>query len=771
MRLRDGVSAGFGALAVGLSIFAIGGRPRWAQLAVALAAAAALVPLVTSRRVLGRRSPLVALALVAAGLTALQLIPLPHALLAWLNPVGVGLRDDGAALAGISPGHTISLDVPGTLDALIFFVTLLGIAVVALRNAASESGRYRVSAVVAALCGAYAIVGGVHKLFDIDKLYGVYADTGGPTLLGPLLNSNQSGCLMAIGAALSLGLAAYPRQRAAARAAWFGCALACAIAELATLSRGGALALGAGGFVTVAALLAQRLVAARSSTAGDEVLRRRRATFWASSLPIGVVAVCAVVVVLYASAGGVKDQFEHTTLDELHAPRSKYTAWRSAEALIDETPWVGVGRGAFAPVFQRVHPASAYATYTHLENEYLQAVVDWGVPGALLLGLCAAWLVIAALRRWRDGPLAAGALGALAAVLLQSNVDFGIEYLGLAAPMTAVAATLAYVPFRETTPRRLAITRGVRALHVAALAAAAALLCTSLTTTIAEDHAALVARGEAQLTPADLRDPLARHPFDYYAYALAASVKLRAGDPSAVQLLNHALTLHPTDPGLHLAAARLLLGARRPDQAAIEYAAALPAARDPARMFDEIAKRLPLELAAVAIPFDPLRLDDWGQMLDEHGHADLELAWLERFVARDPQPRACARLYSLAVKRVDTDVIAQVAQRCPELQPSQAERLALARALHDRHADDKVAQLLADVESWQGRSDEKLAAWQLLCDAQLDLASYEPARRCLLRLGGAPGVTPELTARLAESLDRIDQAQRAAAALGSAAKN
>ncbi len=149
-----------------------------------------------------------------------------------------------------------------------------------------------------------------------------------------------------------------------------------------TLSRGGALALGIGGFVTIAALVAQRFVA-------NDTPRRRRAGFLSSSLPIGIVSVCAVIVVLYASAGGVKDQFTRTSLDEIHAPRSKFAAWRSAVELIDESPWVGIGRGAFEPVFQRVHPASAYATYTYLENEYLQAVVDWGVPGALVLAFVA----------------------------------------------------------------------------------------------------------------------------------------------------------------------------------------------------------------------------------------------------------------------------------------------------------------------------------------------------------------------------------------------
>jgi O-antigen ligase len=755
MRLRDGVSAGFGVAATALSIFAIAGRPRGAQIAIVLAVAGALVPIVTSRRVLGRLSPLVALAALAALLSALQLIPLPHSVLDALNPTAASLRDDGAALTGVSPGHTITLDTPATLGALIFFVALLALAIVALRVATSEGGRYRLVALVATLCGLCALVGAVHRLFDIYELYGVYANTGGPQLLTPLLNSNQTACLMAVGTVLSIGLVMYPRQKSWLRAAWLACALVCAVACLMTLSRGGALALGIGGFVTIAALVAQRFVA-------NDTPHRRRAGFLSSSLPIGIVSVCAVIVVLYASAGGVKDQFTRTSLDEIHAPRSKFAAWRSAVELVDESPWVGIGRGAFEPVFQRVHPASAYATYTHLENEYLQAVVDWGVPGALLLAFVAIWLVVAALRRWRDGPLAAGALGALAAVLLQSNVDFGIEFLGLAAPMTIVVATLVYVPLRETTPKRLAATRAMRLAHVAALALGALLLATSITKPIAEDHAELEAHTD--VSPDELHGTLTRHPFDYYGYARLAESMLRANQPGAVRLLNHALVLHPTDPGLHIAAARMLYAAKHADQAAIEYAAALPAARDQRRIFAEIAQRFAPDVAATAIPADIEMIDAWMRTLADLKRDDIAAAWLEHVVLLKPQAlHACERLFALATQRVDLAAIDIVKQRCVEYQPSEPDRLALAKVLHAKGADAAIVPLLSDVGSWQGRSDEKVDAWLVLCEAQIALAKFADAKHCLRQLDGTGIVPQELVPKLADALERADEGERRSA--------
>jgi tetratricopeptide (TPR) repeat protein/O-antigen ligase len=746
MRARDAVAAGFGVAAIELSIFAIGGRPRWAQMLVALAVAGALIPLVTSRRTFARKSPLVVLAAIAVLVCAIQLLPLPHGLLEALDPVGTGLRDDGAALAGNAAGSTISLDVPGTLDALIFFATLLGLAIVALRISTSDGGRYRINALVAASCGAYALVTGFHRVFDIYSLYGVYDDTGGPPMLGPLLNSNQTACLTAVGAVVAIGLAMYQRQRAGTRVIWFTCAIACAVVCLLTESRGGALALAAGGFVTVATLVTQRF---------SDPARRPRNDLLSRSLPIGIVAICAIVVVIYASAGGIKGQFEQTSWSELHAPRSKFVAWRSAMTLIDEAPWSGIGRGAFEPVFQRVHPASAFATYTHVENEYLQAVIDWGVPVAVVLSFVAIWLVVAALRRWRDGPLTAGVFGALVAVALQSNVDFGVEFLGIAAPCTALAATLVYVPLRDTTPRRLAMSRLVRIAHVAGLVVAALLLSASITTPIDEDHDAL------EHDPTIAAREVVRHPFDYYGYARLAETAFHDGkEANAIQLLNHALTLHPTDPGLHVAAARLLYAAKHPEQAAIEYAAALPAARDPRRLLAEVTQRLPLAAAASALPPDVERIDQWLQILAELQRDDVALAWLERVVLLEPRAaHACESLFRLATHRGDLDAIDVMKHRCLDFQASEEDRVALGHVLQTKHDPAAIAALLADVESWSVRTDIKLDAWQMLCEAWIDLGKLDDARHCLHQIEGMGMLPADRTAKIVEDLERVDKAR------------
>jgi O-antigen ligase len=751
MRGRDWISTRVGAVALAVAIFAIGGASRWAQALVAITVAFAIAPIVRSRRTFARISPLVALLGVAIALSAIQLLPLPHALVEWLSPTMTSLRDDGAALFGFEPHATITADVPATRCALIFFVTLLGIAVVMLRIATSENGRFRILATVAALCGGAALVGDLHTLLGLTKLYGLIAPLEAqPRVLGPLFNSNHFGCLMALGSVLSMGLVMYQRQPSWMRVAWLAIVALCGLTALATLSRGASIGLVSGAFVVVGTLITQRWLAS-----SDFPIRRSR--FLTSSLPIGVVAVSAVVVVLYAGAEGVTQQLENTSITEINAPRSKFVAWRSAEQLVDESPWVGIGRGALEPVFVRVHPASAFATYPFLENEYIQAIVDFGVPGAMLLAFGTLWLLVAAIRRWRDGPLVASALGGLVAVMLQSNVDFGIELLGLAAPLTAVAATLVYVPLRESSGSHLALARWGRVVHVLVLAFGAVLLLSSATTTIDEDHKAM---GESP-TMESLREVAARHPLDYYNFARAAQILGHAGDHKAIVFLNHALTLHPTHPGLHLVAARMLVGSGHPQQATIEYALALPAAADRRQVILEIVKRFPPPLAGSALGVDPLRLDDVARTLDEQKAWTVELAWLEHVLDLKPQlSHACELMFQLAAKQPDLAEKIIANPRCTNLQPSHEDRYALAIALVSKKLFFETTQVLADVASWPERTPQHADAWIALCDAQIGLGHWDDGRHCLRTLDTSGLVSTDREPEIANRLEFIDRSQR-----------
>ncbi|HEY5922712.1 MAG TPA: O-antigen ligase family protein, partial [Kofleriaceae bacterium] len=439
--------------------------------------------------------------------------------------------------------------------------------------------------------------------------------------------------------------------------------------------------------------------------------------------------------------------------DELSQTRSKFVAWKSAAQLVEDSPWVGIGRGAFESAFTRVHPTSGLAIYSHVENEYIQAVVDWGVLGGLALAFAAIWLAVVAVKRWRDGPLAAGALGALTVVAIQSNVDFGIEFLGLAAPVTAIAATLAYAPLREITRVRAVLV--MRGAHIAALGVAALLLLSSATMLLDEDRRAI----DEHRSFATVRASAERHPLDYYSYAVGAELADQANDPRSIRLLNHAMVLHPTHPGLHRMAARMLYRDGFVSQATIEYAAALRYTEQPAKLIREIVAFFPREEAALALPVDYPDLELLVRTLIDLGRTDIATLWLERVLERRPnQSRPCEQLF-LVAQNGDIKAVRIGIRRCAEMLPDYQTRLSIATRLANRLAHADVIEMLHDVDSWESRVDDKINAWLAMCDAHVALGHADDAKRCLRRLDASPDMRPE---RRGEILKRLETIQKPA---------
>ncbi|MCW5800901.1 MAG: O-antigen ligase family protein [Deltaproteobacteria bacterium] len=752
MRSRDQISFGLLAAALLGSVLMVGGVARGAQAVVAVLVAGALGVQLFSRRSLDRVSPLLVFLGIAVLLTTIQLIPLPAGLRELLDPTGEALRRDGALVAGTAPWTSLSLDPPGTLRGVVFFTILSGTAVLSLRFAASERGRFGVLAAVAGTCGIAAAVAGVHTLLQTRALYGIYEPAEAtPRVLGPLLNGNHFGSLMAAGAVLSIGLAFHVRQRVGLRVLWICNAVACLLVLSATLSRGAALAFAFGLAIAGAAMLVQRFQASDHNFADRR--RRTSSNVLTGQLPIAIVIAFGLGLAIYSSSGKVASQLDNTTLAELSQPSSKYAAWRSSVKLVTEAPWFGIGRGAFEPTFTRIHDPAGSVTFSHLENEYLQTVVELGLVGAGLLAVAFGWCLLAAFRRWRDGPLAAAALGAIGGVLLQSTVDFGLELLGLAVPMTMVAATVLVVPLRERSRDRsrwLARPVIVRGATIGALAVAALLVMQPFARSVQEDHTAML-DGPSSLE--DVTAVIERHPFDYFGFGYAAGILMRSGDPRAVVYLNHALRLHPTHPGLHRLAAQMLV-AERPSQAAIQYALALSRSASPGKLIDEILTLLPrAEDAAGAFPAEPKTVEPFYRELIKRERKDVALRWLARVIERPQRDIAVVdRLYDLAVAEKAYDVAERAVRVRLAIARTTTSRLKLAKVHVLRGATDRVLADLADVATWRGRIDEKAEAWLIVCDVHVERRNWDKAVECLHRLDGSGTVAssqrPEIAKRL-----------------------
>jgi len=751
VRRHEAVAAAACLAATTVAIFVVGGAFRWVQAIVAGLLVIALAAIWRSRRVAARLSPLIGALGIAAALSALQLLPLPAGLIAQLEPVGAGLRDDGAALAQVSPWRALSLDAPGTLRGVTFFLILLAVAAVTVRMAVSERGRFRILASVAGLIGLAALVIGVHELVGATSLYGVYhPEQAHPSVLGPLLNENHLGGLMAMGAVLSMSLAMYRRQHSRLRAAWVVLAAACGAATVASQSRGATLALLAGAAMAGGLALAQRLFP------GSEH-RTRRQQLATKSLPIAAIVVSAVVVIIYGTAGNVSEQISRTSFTEIHEPKSKFAIWGSTAELLEESPWVGVGRGAFEPAFTRVHPAASIYSFSHVENEYLQAAADWGLPGAALIGLGCLWIAVVAARRWRDGPLVVAAVSCMVVVALQSAVDFGAELLGIAVPLTAVIATVTYVPLKESDSRQQWIARGVRTSHVLALVLCVPLLLADATRTVVEDHASLSSGSSLQLS--DVAAATARHPLDYYPYALAAQILAREGNPQSVHFLNHALRLHPRNAALHHMAARMLYRGRHFEQAAIEYALALHTVPQRQPLLAEIASALPPKLAAAAIAADE-PVETTVRSLLELKRGDVANEWLVRVLEASPgNQRACEWLYSASTHTGDLQAALSAGRLCGNIALSFAARVQVAQLLLSKGQPVEAIATVHDVESWSTRINYKISGWLVICDAYEAQDQLDEAKRCLRRLDVSGLVAPETREQLTSRLGRIEARQ------------
>ncbi len=150
-------------------------------------------------------------------------------------------------------------------------------------------------------------------------------------------------------------------------------------------------------------------------------------------------------------------------------PRVNY--WRVAWDEYRAHPWIGSGAGTYEQFWLRDRPIGEAARDGH--SLYLETLAQLGWPGLLLL-LGVLGLPLAAAVRARGKPLVAGALGAYAAYLVHTGVDWDWEMPVLTLFALLCAAALFAAAREPDAGARPAIAGRSRALAVAATIALAA---------------------------------------------------------------------------------------------------------------------------------------------------------------------------------------------------------------------------------------------------------------------------------------------------------
>lgn len=547
-----------------LAPWALGGAPPLA-LRVVLASALGAAAVALALAALGRGAALPAVPLWPLGgfvaLALAQAVPLPPALHAVLAPGSFAVWHpvEPAAAAVLGPGaRPVSLDPRTTLQAAALVAALGALAVFASPLLARRRAATAAAGVVAFggfAMAAYAIV--ARARFGA-LLYGsIQVPTVSP--FGPFVNKNHFAGWAAMGAALAASLAVGLAAPALARGErdWTTgrrgagvvlatvAAAAMALAVVVSLSRGGFLALLAGGLALGALALRPRG-------------RRARLV-----VPGALLAATLGALVLLAAP-----EPAHERLRSLGGASFRLETWRDTLRLAASSPLVGSGLGAFHDAYPRFKTGQGPLRVEHAESEYLETLAETGLAG---LGLAAGGLLLLvravarrASRSTAPAAVGCGGLAALAALAAHGLVDFDLRLpsnAALGALAAAAAASLA-----GPRPRRLSRTASA-ALALGAIlllgavarapglpvAAAAYELRAAALTPSAEVRALRLARGEAALESA-----VRCRPADAQAWLLLAHALAAAGDGhGAAALARRAEALDPRRPGLR-EAVRLL---------------------------------------------------------------------------------------------------------------------------------------------------------------------------------------------------------------------
>ena len=557
-------------LAAGVAALAplgIGGVLPWMQVALS---ALCLGLLVATALRHGREAtqglrlgPLSGALLLGAAITALQLVPLPRALVSLGTPGTVEARDD--ALGKATAWMPLTLDVPATALELVKALAVAGLFV----SVAALSHRQRraraLLGTLAVVGAAIAVAGGLQRALGAESILGVYRPDWSKTFVGTFVNPNHAAELFGLSLCLGIGLAA----EGGLWRTLGGLTALCATGGLVLCnSRGGLVVFGVVGAVLFA------LILARHVGRGGAVLL--------AALALGAVGALALL-----ANEDVSRRFAQLRGEYLWT-NQKVHAWRDAVPLVRDFFWTGVGRGAFMAPFQRYRTVEDGASVTHPENLLLQLGSEWGVPLTLTvlgLGAAALWRLR---HRLRDlGPAEWGAGCGALGVVGQNLVDFGLEFPGIALPWAAAVGVVVGRACAKGGLGRWRLRPGLLLALAGGWVGALGLGVWAVPRTLRNDDRHLLELLKAEAPPAEIdrvaAEAITRHPCDYRLELLAAFGHARAdvrpdggADAQAehgevMRHLNRVLRLRPNDVEAHRLAGLTLgrMGRRR--QAALEY--------------------------------------------------------------------------------------------------------------------------------------------------------------------------------------------------------
>jgi O-antigen ligase/tetratricopeptide (TPR) repeat protein len=393
------------------------------------------------------------LALCMAGLMLFgvgQIVPLPQSVLAWVSPATSAwydsllpgspeeLADGTPAAESTKSGATISFDPAATREEVVRLLAFLAIFLVVRQNLASPACLRR-------LCLIGAVNGTLLTLFALVQfwtakggtIYWTFPSQG--WTYGPFINHDHAACYLNLCFGLALGLFLARSRRAEASAGrnwWLDAGVLWLALPPTILLVGVAFSLSRGGLI------------AFFGAAG--LCLALRFAFGSKGRMTGSLLVMIGLAFGLLTWFGIGPMMDRLSVALEHGEPGRLRAWSRVLPLAVEFPLWGTGYGTFGSVelTRRDDAIDAGFAFQHAHNEYVEALVEGGIP-RLLLTLAAIGLVVRAalrtLRRESDTSIADLTLGGLFAVLalvLQSFVEFAVHIPAIALLATVIAAHL-----------------------------------------------------------------------------------------------------------------------------------------------------------------------------------------------------------------------------------------------------------------------------------------------------------------------------------------
>lgn len=382
----------------------------------------------------GSRS-LLGIAIAVLLLIIVQLIPLPRGFWTSLpgrEPIAVGF----AALGYPLPSMALSWAPYKTLETAYSLLPPLAVllAIITIR---SHSERWVAGVIVSG--ALLSVVLGALQMASAGPEAWVYIyKYASPGAVGFFANQNHMATLLLAAVPFSAALFAAGHPQIRSRSAAFG---------MAALGAGGLLLIIVGLVLngSLAALAMAPAVLAFSGLLLPVGWRFRRFV-----VPIAALALVVSIGVL-ATSWIRSDVVASVETDSLY---SRGQIWGLTLRAIASTFPVGTGLGTFTGVYAlHENPATVTVAWVnHAHNDYLELLLETGLPGLLLMLAFLAWFVVQAARVWRSpfsSLFAKAATIAAAAILAHSIVDYPLRTTAIAAIFAACLGMMAGPPRRS----------------------------------------------------------------------------------------------------------------------------------------------------------------------------------------------------------------------------------------------------------------------------------------------------------------------------------